>query len=251
VLQRCRLDRREARVIALTDRISLAPDVTLDGDVVIDPVRRLRVAASPAAVLVLAHADGRTIAAVGELLTRYGAEDGQRDALEFSKELSRRLLVNVTIGPVAFFRRYAAAARRGILVHLPPRRVRWLPAGLGLAAGVLTAVTAPVALLLGAWLLVNAVVLGVVLHEAAHAVSLRGIPRALVLNGVMPSVLHPPLFGARAVVVAVAGPIVPALAGLLVVAPWHTLAPACAPLAAHALGLTVLAPDGRNACGLS
>jgi len=238
-------------VIAPEDRISLAPGVTLDGDVVVDPVRGLRVAASPAAALVLAHADGRSIAAVGELLSRHGAENGQRDALEFSAELSRRLLVNVRIRPAAFVRRRAAAARRGIFLHAPPRRVGSLPMGLALVAGVLTAVTAPFGLLVGAWPFVVGVAGGVVLHEAAHAVALRGIPRALVLNGVRPSLLHPPLGRGRAVVVAAAGPVVPALAGLLAVLLWHPSAPACAPLAAHALGLTVLAPDGRNACGLS
>jgi hypothetical protein len=238
-------------VIAPEDRVSLAPGVTLDGDVVVDPARRLRVAASPAAVVFLAHADGRSIAAVGKLLTHHGAEDGQRDALEFSAELSRRLLVNVRIRPGAFLRRFAAAARRGIVVHGPPRRVRSLPAGLALVAGVLAAVTAPLGLLLGAWPLVVGVALGVVLHESAHAVALHGIPRALVLNGLKPSLLHPPLGAARAVLVAAAGPVVPALAGLLAVLLWNGSAPACAPLAAHALGLTVLAPDGRNACGLS
>lgn len=238
-------------MIAPEDRISLAPGVTLDGGVVVDAVRGLRVAASPAAALVLAHADGRSIADVGELLTRHGAEDGQRDALEFSCELNRRLLVNVRIGRVAAIRRRAAAARRGILVHAPPRRVRSLAAGLAAVAAVLTAVTAPLGLLIGAWPLVAGVALGVVLHECAHAVALRGIPRALVLTGVRPSLVHAPISAARAVVVATAGPIVPALAGLLAVLLWDASAPACAPLAAHALGLTVLAPDGRNACGLS
>lgn len=238
-------------MIASEDRISLAPGVTLDGGVVVDPVRRLRVAASPAAALVLAHADGRSIAAVGELLTGHGAEDGQRDALEFSVELSRRLLINVHIRPRALIRRFAAAARRGIVVHAPPRRVRSLPAGLALVTGALAAATAPFALLVGAWPLVAGVALGVVLHEAAHAVALQGVPRALVLNGVWPSLLHPPLGAARAFLVAAAGPAVPALAGLLAVLLWNASAPACAPLAAHALGLTVLAPDGRNACGLS
>ena len=138
-----------------------------------------------------------------------------------------------------------------MLVHAPPRRVRSLPAGLALVVGMLTAMTAPLGLLIGAWPLVAGVALGVVLHECAHAVALHGIPRALVLTGVRPSLLHAPLGAARAVVVATAGPVVPALAGLVAVVLWDASAPACAPLAVHALGLTVLAPDGRNACGLS
>ena len=238
-------------MIALEDRISLAPGVTLDGDVVVDAVRGLRVPASAAAALVLAHADGRTIAAVGDVLTRYGATDGRRDALEFSEELSRRLLVNVRIRPAAFASRAVAAAWRGVIPHAPPRRVRSFPGGLAAIACVLAAAAAPFGLLLGAWALVLGVAVGVVLHEAAHAVALHGIPRALVLNGVRPSVLHPRLGVVRGFVVAAAGPVVPSLAALFAVALWHASAPACAALAAHALGLTVLAPDGRNACGLS
>jgi hypothetical protein len=238
-------------VIALEDRISLAPGVTLDGDVVADAVRGLRLPAGPAAVLVLAHADGRTIAAVGDVLTRHGAADGRRDALEFAGELSRRLLVNVRIRPAAFASRVAAAARRGVILRAPPHRVRSLPLGLAVTACALAAAAAPFALLLGAWALALGVAFGVVLHEAAHAIALHGVPRALVLNGVLPSILHPRLGGTRSVVVAVAGPVVPPLAALLTVVSWHASAAACAPLAAHALGLTVLAPDGRNACGLS
>jgi hypothetical protein len=238
-------------VIAPEDRIALAPGVTLDGNTLVDPVRRLRVPASPTAVLVLAHADGRSIAAVGDILTLHGAEHGQRDALEFSAELSRRLLVNVRISPAAFIRRAVVAALHGIVLHAPPRRVRSLPAGLALVAGALTVLGAPVALIAGGWPLVVGVVGGVVLHEAAHVAALHRVPRALVLNGIRPSVLHPPLAAARTVLVAAAGPIVPALAGLCAVAWWSSAAVACAPLAAHALGLTVLAPDGRNACGLS
>jgi hypothetical protein len=237
-------------VIALEDRIFLAPGVTLDADVVVDTVRGLRVPANPAAALVLAHADGRTIAAVGDVLTRHGSPDGRGDALEFSGELSRRLLLNVRIRPAAFALRVAAAARRGVLLHAPPRRVRSLPLGLAATACALAAAAAPVALLLGAWVIVLGVAVGLVLHEAAHAIALHGIPRALVLNGMRPSIVHPVLGGRRAFFVAAAGPVVPPLAALLTVALWHASAAACAPLAAHALGLTVLAPDGRNACGL-
>lgn len=238
-------------MIAAEDRISLAPGVTLEGNVVVDDARGLRVPASPAAVLVLAHADGRTIAAVGDVLTRCGARDGHHDALEFSRELSRRLLVNIRIRPTAFVARVVGAARRGVILHAPPRRVRSLPLGLGVPVCALAVAAAPFTLLLGAWTIALGVVLGLVLHEAAHTIALYGIPRALVLDGLRPSILHPRLGGARAFAVAAAGPVVPPLAALVTVVLWHAAAPACAPLAAHALGLTVLAPDGRNACGLS
>jgi hypothetical protein len=238
-------------VIALEDRISLAPGVTLEGDVVVDAARELRIAASGTAAIVLAHADGRTIASVGDVLTRYGATDGPRDALEFCNELSRRLLVNVRIRPAAFVARAVASASRGIVPHAPPRRVESIPLGLAGVACMLAVATAPVALLLGAWTLAMGVAVGVALHEAAHALALYGTPRALVLDTLRPSLVHPRLEGVRAFVVAVAGPVVPSLAAVLVVGLWRASAPAGAALAAHALGLTVLAPDGRNACGLS
>ena len=238
-------------MIALEDRVSLAPGVALDAGAVVDPVRGLRVDASPTALLVLEHADGRTIAEVGAVLTRNGARDGEGDALDFCAELNRRLLVNVWIRPPSMLRRRVAAAARGILLRAPARRVRSLPLGLAVSGGALAAVVAPVALLLGAWPLALGVCAGVVLHEAAHAAALRGVPRALVLHGVRPTLLHPRVGTSRALLVAAAGPLAPALAALLVLALWDAAATASAPLAAHALGLTVLTPDGRNACGLS
>jgi hypothetical protein len=238
-------------VIALEDRVSLAPGVSVEDGTVVDPVRGLRVRASPSAVLVLSHADGRTIAEIGAVLARNGAEHGDRDALDFCGELNRRLLVNVWIRPTSVLRRQIAAATRGIVLRVPVRRVRSLPLGLALCACAVAACAAPPALLLGVWPLALGVCVGVVLHEAAHAVALHGVPRALVLHGIRPTLVHPRLGAKRAVVVATAGPLAPALGALLAVAVWDGAAAACAPLAAHALGLTVLAPDGRNACGLS
>ena len=129
--------------------------------------------------------------------------------------------------------------------------MRSLPVGLFASACVLAACAAPVALLLDAWPLALGVCAGVVLHEAAHAAALWGVPRALVLHGIRPTLLHPHVGATRALLVATAGPLAPALTALLVVSFWRVSPAACAPLAAHALGLTVLAPDGRNACGLS
>jgi hypothetical protein len=238
-------------VIALDDRVSLAPGVSVENGAVVDPVRGLRVRASPSAVLVLTHADGRTIAEIGAVLARNGAEDGDRDARDFCAELNRRLLVNVRIPPTSVLRRQIAAAARGIVPHVPARRVRSLPLGLAVCACALAAAALPFALLLGVWPLAVGVCAGVVLHEAAHAVALHGVPRALVFHGIRPTLMHPLLGPGRTFVVATAGPLAPAVAALLAVAMWDGTAAACAPLAAHALGLTVLAPDGRNACGLS
>ncbi len=238
-------------MIALEDRVVLAPGVSVEAGAVVDRVRGLRVPASASALLVLTHADGRTIADVGSVLARNGATDGAGDALAFCSELNRRLLVNVRIGTVAVVRRRLAGAARGVLLQVPPRRVRSLPLGLTASAGALAVVAAPLAIALGAWPLALGVCGGVALHELAHAAALHGSPRALVLHGFRPTLLHPRLGPLRAFVVATAGPLVPALGALLVLTVWRAAAAGCAPLAAHALGLTVLAPDGRNACGLS
>jgi hypothetical protein len=238
-------------VIALDDRVSLAPAVAVEDGLVVDSVRGLRVPASPAALLVLAHADGRSIRSVGAVLARHGAQEGDRDALDFCAELNRRLLVNVAVAPSSALRRALTAAAHGILWRAPARRVRSTVRGLAVSTAVLAALVVPPALFVHAWPLAVGVSVGVGLHEAAHALALHGVPRALVLHGIRPTFLHPPLDAARSLLVAASGPLAPSLAGLLALVVWNGAAAACAPLAAHALGLTVLAPDGRNACGLS
>jgi hypothetical protein len=246
---------REARVIEPSDCIVLAPGVTVDAGALVDDVRGARVPANAAAALVLAHAQGGgTVAELGDVLARAGALDGLGDARAFCVDLNRGLFLNVRVPRLAMLRRRLAAARVGLVLRAPSRRVdgRSLVRVAGaLAPGgvVLTLLTLPLALLAGSWTIALAVGAGVVLHELAHAAALRGLPRALVLNGLRPSILHPRLGPRRAVVVASAGPLAPALGALVLAVVARS--PACAPLAAHALGLTVLAPDGRHACGLS
>lgn len=241
-------------MIEIEDRVELAPGVVVEGGTVVDVVRRVRIPANGTAALLLAHADGVTVADLGELLARAGAQDGMGDARAFCAQLNRQLLLNVHAGRGALVRRRLAGLRFGVLLGAPLRRAdarstlqvlrELAPVGAALAL-----LTLPLAILAGMWTLALAVGGGVVLHELAHAVALHGVPRALVFDGLRPSVLHPSLGGARNALVAAAGPLAPSLAalGLAVFA----RSPACAPLAAHALGLTVLAPDGRNACGLS
>jgi hypothetical protein len=118
-----------------------------------------------------------------------------------------------------------------------------LPCALGVAALGL----AP-ALLVHAPLLAPAAGAGVLLHELGHAAALRGVPHVLVRRGLAPRLLHPQLPPGRLLAVAAAGPLSPAFAGLALA---HVAGIASLPLAAHALALTVAAPDGRNACGLS
>ena len=97
--------------------------------------------------------------------------------------------------------------------------------------------------------------LGVGLHEAGHVASLRGIPSALVTRGRRTYVLHAAVGPARRSLVAFAGPALSATTGLaLVVVGASGAEPAIVclglPFAAHALSLTVIAGDGRAACGL-
>lgn len=97
---------------------------------------------------------------------------------------------------------------------------------------------------------------GVALHEAVHAASLRGVPSAFVTRGRRTYVLHAAVGASRRTLVAVAGPLAVSglgvalvLVGVLVSMPF--LAVGGCPLCAHALCLTVAGGDGRAACGLS
>ena len=97
--------------------------------------------------------------------------------------------------------------------------------------------------------------LGLMLHEALHAVMLRGVPAALITNGPRTYILHPMLPARHSILVGLVGPAGPAVLGLggTVVAVASTsprLAVLLCPLGAHALSLTVAGRDGRAACGL-
>jgi len=243
-------------VIEPGDRVELAPGVFLEAGTIVDRVLGARIPANATAALLLAHANGRTVAELGDVLARAGAQDGVRDARIFCARLNRRLLVNVRAPRGAPLRRRLAAARFGVRSRVPLRRVDGnatlkVVRGLAPVGFVLTLVALPFAVLAGSWWIAVSVGGGVVLHELAHSIALYGVPRALVLDGLRPSVLHPRVGTVRTLVVGAAGPLGPSLVALLLVVFARSAGPASAPLAAHALGLTVLAPDGRNACGLS
>jgi hypothetical protein len=96
---------------------------------------------------------------------------------------------------------------------------------------------------------------GLGLHEAAHAVLLRGVPSAFVCRGRRTYVLHARVGSRRRVAVAAGGPLTVSVLGVgVVVAGTVLTAPVLAvagwPLAAHAVALTVVGGDGRVACGL-
>lgn len=245
-------------MIAAEDRVVLAPGVELHGATLVDTVRGAELAVNESARIVLARADGATIASLGSRLREAGARDGVRDALAFCTELNARFLLNVEIPLAVRVRRRVRAFAFGIVLRVPPRRV-----GCGSAMSVLRAVAPagvtlttlllPLALAVGAWTIAAVVAAGagIVLHELAHALALRGVPSALVLHGLRPTLLHPRLGRARTIAVAAAGPLAPALIAVAAALLWQPCSLAGAPLGAHALGLTVLSPDGRNACGLS
>jgi len=97
--------------------------------------------------------------------------------------------------------------------------------------------------------------IGLGFHEVAHIAALRGVPSALVLRGRRTYVLHAAVSPKRRLVVALAGPLVVAALGVLLVISGDALAAptlviAGCPLAAHALALTVVGGDGKVACGL-
>jgi hypothetical protein len=235
-------------VIERSDRIELAPGVWLRAGALHDSVRRIDVPLNASAQL--AFRSGTTVAELDASLARLGARESERDATAFAAQLNRLLLANVQASRRALLLR---RVRRG----RPTRRIAidkpWtFVVALIPSAAVVVAVLLPLAALGGARTVAAAFAAGagVVVHEAAHAAALRGVPRALVLEGLKPSILHPPVGAWRTFAAAVAGPLAPTVLGLSVALTWRAAAPAVVPLAAHVVGLTVIAPDGRAACGL-
>lgn len=245
-------------MIAADDRVSLPPGVELRGRTLVDSVRGVELPLNECAVLVLMRANGASVASLGAALAAAGACDGLQDALSFCSALNARYLLNVEIGLVPRAGRRLRALAYGIVVHVPPRRVsagslHEVVRAVAPAGATVAGLLAPLALLGGVWTLAAALATGagIVLHELGHALALRGVPSAVVLHGLRPTLLHPRLGFVRTVAVATAGPLLPALAALCASLAWEPLALATAPVGAHALALTVFSPDGRNACGLS
>ena len=241
-------------MIETGDAIELAPGVEVRGDVLVDPIRRRAIPLNAAALAVLR---AETLHDAAATLAAAGAADGSRDALSFCRELNARGLLNVRISFGARQLRRLCGLRYGLVLHAPVRRLD-VPGASAVAravapsAALLTAALLPVGLLGGLLAAAAAVVTGagIVLHEVGHALALRGLPYALLLDGLRPELLHARLGGLRAVVVAAAGPLLPALVAVGLSLAFTPAAPVLAPLAAHALGLSVLTEDGRKACGL-
>lgn len=267
------------------DRIVLADGVVLDGDSLVDRVCSSTWALNAAGALVVAS-DGRPLGEIAERVAdvySLPAERARTDVFAFVWQLNRLGLANVD-RPRGWARHVVAwlrlAARLLPAGALPPVTVRRVPldtssarrafvsVGRGLAGRCLALALA--AAILGAHLGVVAgrpslLVPGVVgavagaalaVHEAGHAVALVGVPSALVVRGARVSVVHAPAGSPRRELVALCGPASVALAGSATLAlaaalGSPALAAAGVPAALHALALTVLASDGRTACGLS
>lgn len=258
-------------MIRPNDRIELAPGVTLEEGELVDDVRRTRVHLNPTAAVAL-HA--ATPALMAERLrARYEVDSAraEADAVLLCAQLNAALLANVQVTPPRLVVRWLFTA----LMLAPLRRLPVWPARrravrtsttygalasvargtLATATVVAVATALPLALVgaPGVGVVVGlGAAFGLVLHESAHAIALRGTAAALIVRGVRVSLLHARLDRRREQIVAAAGPLAvvgaalvsvgPALAGLDLAVSLPAV------LGLHALGLTVLAPDGRKLC---
>lgn len=270
-------------MLEASDRIVLADGVALRDGALVDSVTRTSWPVNAAGAFVLAR-DG----ALGEVAERVAAayalpaERAREDVRAFAWQLNRHALVNVDRSAgrlrhaVAWLRLALRLAPAGAIPSLgvrrlpldtstAPRAVAGVASALAsrctLVALTAAALVAHVSLVAGHASLLTptavglAVGAGLAAHEAGHAVALRGVPSAIVVRGGRVSVVHAPAGPGRRLLVATAGPGVVAAAGAALLSAAVALrAPALAAAggaaALHALALTVLASDGRTACGL-
>jgi hypothetical protein len=270
-------------MIAATDSITLTPGVSLERGRLADAVRGDSWPLNASGVFVLTRAGTPVGAVVRELAEAFSLTAGQAraDVLQFVWHLNRLALVNVErrasrVRQLASWLSLAARLAPAGTLPAPVSRRRALDTGSVfralvsalravlprsfLVGGVATVLIIQPALLVGAGtaasvLLGAATGLGLGLHEAAHAMLLRGVPSAFVCRGRRTYVLHAPVGSYRRLAVAICGPLAVSVLGVGLVAAGGALtAPVLAvaglPLAAHALSLTVVGGDGRVACGL-
>jgi hypothetical protein len=266
------------------DRVVLADGVVLRDGVLVDAVSRVSWPVNASGAFVLERS-GRPLGEVaGDVAATFSlpAEKARTDVLAFAWRLNRLALANVE-RRASWWRHALGWLRLAVRLlpagAIPPatarrRRldtrtvVRALADATAAAAsrGMALAFAAAVAVghigvVAGRPTLLLPIVVGlaaggaVVLHESAHAAALVGVPSALVVQGRRIFVLHAPAGVGRRALVALAGPLLVATVGVLVIAVAvgvgvPMLAAAGGSAAVHALGLTVLAPDGRTACGL-
>ena len=271
-------------MIAETDTLSLAPGVALEDGRLADAIRGASWPLNGSGAFILCRTGRPVGQIVCELTDTFALplETARDDVLRFAWHLNTLALVNVEReGSVP--RRLAdwillatrLAPAGAVPVGLARRRaldtrsvLRAITSGLTATLSRVVAIAAVSTILAlqlsavsGAPTLVVPLVLGIAtgvglgLHEAAHVVALRGVPSALVTRGRRTFVLHAAVSPSRRSLVALAGPLAVStlgvalvLAGAALGTPGVTIA-GC-PLAAHALALTIVAGDGRVACGL-
>jgi hypothetical protein len=272
-------------MLSRDDILELPDGVTVAGGVLRDECRAVSVPVNSAAAVVLTAGDRPLEEIAAVLAERFDLPHGRAidDVLHFAWQLNGIGLVNVRrgVGPfpaiVAWLRLAARLVPAGALPPLLTRRVSLdtsnttgavLSTARHLAPrALLLALLCAVAVLQGAAIAGRAPLvlsacfgLGVggalVLHEAGHVIAVgRASPAAILLNWKRISILHRPLSPGRNAVVALAGPLAATLVGLGLAAVAASfgisdLALAAAPLAGHAIGLTVATTDGRQACGI-
>ena len=261
-------------MIASRDRVELAPGVRLEGTLLVDSVRATAIRVNASAAVALAHPTCDRMAAA--LSARFGVDRRRAaaDARVLCGALNDALLLNVRASAPILLARWLALA----LVLAPMRRLpRWPTrryavetASAVAAVTSVTRATIRVACVVG--LLVAtpfaligapaagvaaglAAALGLVLHEAAHAVALRGVQAAVVVRGVRVALLHTKLDARREAAIAAAGPVSVAIAAVAVLVAAtaleaSTVAVAAVVLVLHAVALTAFAHDGRKVCAV-
>ena len=258
-------------IVDRADLLVLPPGVEVRGLELHDRARAASWPLNESGAFVLSQSGSAlgTIAARLAVSHALDPAEALRDVAAFAEGLNDRLLLNVLVrrrGSLALLALRLAAL--GLAPSAPARRLHvdsrsrlraaaTTARGLAGRAGRWAAAAGALGLPLGATpaLAVAAGVGGaLLLHEAAHAAALSGVPCALVLQRGRTAILHPPLDRGRDVV-ALAGPALTVAVGVLTltaasVFAWEALVLMAAPFGANALGLTVATSDGRSACGL-
>lgn len=275
---------KPSNLLTPTDVLELAPGVTLDGDAVADPLRSsaLPLNDTGAVLLTLLPCTIQELAVA--LVQRYGLDDdrARADAVTFAAAMNAALVTNVrmrgTSLPARILRSCSlsvACAMSGVRpagARCPYTRTPLSANGRfrliaeivrGMAKPSLRCAAASVlplaVLMLALGLVVIPVLLAVAvaflvgpgLHEAGHALALRGTPSALVTTGVGAFIAQGPANPRRVRRAALAGPLLCALVAAGVVAVGFVLSALFLVitgiiLSLQAVSLTVLTADGRN-----